>query len=27
MPHIKEILPVKEIVRRLITEAEEFYQP
>ena len=27
MPRIKEILPVKEIVRRLVTEAEEFYQP
>lgn len=27
MPRIEEILPVKEIVRRLVTEAEEFYQP
>ena len=27
MPRIKEILPVKEIVRQLVTEAEEFYQP
>ena len=26
MPRIKEILPVKEIIRQLITEAEEFYQ-
>ena len=27
MPRIEEILPVKEIVRRLVTEAEEFYEP
>ena len=27
MPRIEEILPVKEIVRRLVMEAEEFYQP
>ena len=26
MPRIKEILPVKEIIRQLVTEAEEFYQ-
>ena len=27
MPRIKEILPVKKIIRQLVTEAEEFYQP
>ena len=27
MPQIKEILPVKEIIRQLVTEAEKFYQP
>ena len=27
MPRIKEILPAKEIIRQLVTEAEEFYQP
>ena len=26
MPRIKEILPVNEIIRQLVTEAEEFYQ-
>ena len=26
MPRIKEILPVKEIIRQLVTEAEQFYQ-
>lgn len=26
MPRIKEILPVKEIIRRLVTEAEKFYE-
>ena len=26
MPRIKEILPAKEIIRQLVTEAEEFYQ-
>ena len=25
MPRIEEILPVKEIIRRLVTEAEKFY--
>ena len=27
MPRIKEILPVKEIIRQLVTEAEKYYQP
>lgn len=27
MPRIEEILPAKEIIRRLVTEAEEVYQP
>ncbi|MBR0287559.1 MAG: nitronate monooxygenase, partial [Selenomonadaceae bacterium] len=27
MPRIKEILPAKEIIRQLVTEAEKFYQP